>query len=388
MKQVIIIFFGMRGKLLTIKNELLAHFNYLHEHAEISWKEVNTTKYIKKVLEELNYDVYTFENCTGLYADLGEGKPVVAVRADMDALWQEVDGEFKANHSCGHDAHMTIVIGVAKLMKDQSFTGTLRLIFQPAEEKGNGALKMIEEGVIEEVDYLYGIHLRPFQEIPLGVASPVIVHGAGCMIDGYIKGSDSHGARPHLTTNAVDVITTINQQLKQIYVDPQVPHSVKMTYMNAGGDNRNIIPGNGQFGIDMRAQTNEAIAELQQKFFKIIEGVKQAMDANIDCKVMTQMPAAIQNEEAKSFASKGIQKVLGAENLVPTLITSGGDDFHFYTIKNPQLKATMVGLGCDLAPGLHHPYMKFNVNALELGSQILVETVLATFASFQDVKEG
>jgi len=385
MSQVIIIYFGMRGNQLTIKNELLSHFEYLHEHAEISWKEINTTNYIKKVLKELEYDVHTFENCTGLYADLGQGKPVVAVRADIDALWQEVDGEYKANHSCGHDAHMSIVIGVAKLMKEQSFKGTLRLIFQPAEEKGTGALKMIEKGVVEDVDYLYGIHLRPVQELPYGVASPVIVHGAGCMIDGYIKGSDSHGARPHLTTNAVDVITSINQQIKQINVNPQVPNSIKMTYINAGGDNRNIIPGNGHFGVDIRAQNNDILFEIQHKFFNIVEGVKQAMNANIECEILSHMPAAILNEEAISFASKGIKKVIGEGNLVNTLVTSGGDDFHFYTIKNPQLQATMIGLGCDLAPGLHHPNMKFNLNSLETGTNILVETVLATFAKFKNV---
>lgn len=372
----------MRGNQLTIKSELISHFKYLHEHAEISWKEVETTKYIKNVLEELEYKVNTFDHCTGLYADLGEGKPIVAVRADIDALWQEVDGEYKANHSCGHDGHMSIVLGVAKLMKEQSFKGTLRLIFQPAEEKGTGALKMIENGVVEEVDYLYGIHLRPIQELPFGVASPVIIHGAGCIIDGVIKGSDSHGARPHLTTNAVDVMTSINQQIKLMNVDPQVPNSIKMTYISAGGDNRNIIPGIGHFGIDIRAQNNTIMFELQQKFSNVVEGVKQALDANIEWKIVSQMPAAIINDEAISFATKGIKKVIGEENLVPTLVTSGGDDFHFYTIKKPELKATMIGLGCDLAPGLHHPYMRFNLDALENGAYILTETVLATFESF------
>ncbi|RKJ59679.1 M20/M25/M40 family metallo-hydrolase, partial [Butyricicoccus sp. 1XD8-22] len=113
-------------------------------------------------------------------------------------------------------------------MKEKTFKGTLRLIFQPAEEKGNGALKMIEKGVIDNVDYLYGVHLRPIQELSFGTASPVIVHSSACMIDGVVKGDDGHGGRPHLTTNAVDVITMINQQLKQINVDAQVPHSIKM----------------------------------------------------------------------------------------------------------------------------------------------------------------
>ncbi|MEY9970494.1 amidohydrolase [Lysinibacillus sp. RC46] len=368
---------------MKIKQELLQHFHYLHENAEVSWKEVNTTQYLKEVLSDLGYKVTTFNDCTGLYADLGQGQPIVAVRADIDALWQEVDGCFKANHSCGHDAHMSMVLGVAKCMQHENFKGTLRLVFQPAEEKGTGALEMIEKGIVEDVEYLYGIHLRPIQEIPFGVASPVIIHGAGQMIDGQVQGVDSHGARPHLTVNAIDVMTTINEQLNQIRIDPQIPHSIKMTYIRAGGDSRNIIPGNGQFGLDLRAQTNEAMQELVQKFKQIIDGVRTTLGASIHYSTITAMPAAVQNEQAIQFARTGITEVIGEENIIPTLITSGGDDFHFYTIKKPHLKATMIGLGCNLAPGLHHPYMSFDTDALEIGTNILTKTVLATFRAQQ-----
>lgn len=368
---------------MTIKQKQLQHFHYLHEHAEISWQEVQTTRYLKDVLTRLGYKVTDFDDCTGLYADFGQGHPIVAVRADIDALWQEVDGRFQANHSCGHDAHMSIVIGVAKRLQQGKFKGTLRLIFQPAEEKGDGALKMVEKGVIDDVEFLYGIHLRPIQEMPFGVASPVIVHGAGYMIDGQIEGDDSHGARPHLTVNAIDMMTMMNEQLHQIRIDPQIPHSIKMTYIRAGGESRNIIPGNGQFGLDLRAQTNEAMQELLQKFKQIIEGVRATTGATIQYKIITAMPAAVQNKEAIALARTGIAEAIGEENIVPTLITSGGDDFHFYTIKRPQLKATMIGLGCDLAPGLHHPNMRFNTDALEIGTNILTKTILATFHAKQ-----
>ncbi|MFJ8086947.1 M20/M25/M40 family metallo-hydrolase [Lysinibacillus sp. NPDC095746] len=83
------------------------------------------------------------------------------------------------------------------------------------------------------------------------------------------------------------------------------------------------------------------------------------------------------------FARTGIAEVIGEPNIIPTLITSGGDDFHFYTIKKPQLKATMIGLGCNLTPGLHHPYMSFDTDALEIGTNILTKTVLATFRAQQ-----
>lgn len=362
-----------------IKNNILAHYEHLHTHAEISWQEWKTTKYVQEKLEALGYRVTSFNDCTGLYADIGSGSPVVAVRADMDALWQEVDGQFQANHSCGHDAHMSIVLGLAEYMKQKMFAGTLRLIFQPAEEKGTGALKMIEKGAVDIVDFLFGIHLRPIQEIPYGVAAPAIVHGAGYMLDGQVTGFDSHGARPHLAVNAINVMTAINQQLTQIQIDPQVPHSIKMTYIQAGGDNRNIIPGNGHFGLDARAQSNEAIQELLKKFDHVIEGIRIVTGATIDYKVVSGMPAAVINNDAIHFATLGIESVLGKDNLVPPLITSGGDDFHFYTIKKPNLKATMVGLGADLAPGLHHPNMDFNKDCLEIGTNILLQAVLAVF---------
>ncbi len=158
-------------------------FNHLHTHAEISWEEYETTNYIKKLLEsEGVQQVRTFPDIPGLVAEIGSGKPVVAVRADMDALWQEVDGEFKANHSCGHDAHMTITIGTLLSLKDQPLHGTVRFLFQPAEEKGNGALTFVSQGLVDDVDYLYGMHLRPAEELTCGEFSPVIKHGAARFI--------------------------------------------------------------------------------------------------------------------------------------------------------------------------------------------------------------
>src|SRR5699024_6688332 len=122
-----------------------------HTHPELSFEEHETTKYIKEIAAKYQCKVTTFDDIPGLVVEIGSGKPAVGIRADMDALWQEVDGEFKANHSCGHDAHMTIVIGTMIHMLENNLPkqGTIRFIFQPAEEKGSGALALVERGVAD-----------------------------------------------------------------------------------------------------------------------------------------------------------------------------------------------------------------------------------------------
>src|SRR5699024_1161812 len=145
-------------------------FTHLHANPEISWEEEETTLYIKDLLSSYRCKITTFDDITGLIVEIGNGKPVIALRADIDALWQEVDGEFKANHSCGHDAHMTIAIGTfLSIVNNETLPkGTFRFIFQPAEEKGTGALTLANKGLVDDVDYLYGMHLRPIEELKMG----------------------------------------------------------------------------------------------------------------------------------------------------------------------------------------------------------------------------
>jgi amidohydrolase len=147
----------------------------------------------------------------------------------MDALWQEVDGVFKRTIP-GHDAHMTIAYGTLLTLKETGFPENIRLkwIFQPAEEKGQGAGKLISKGIIDDIDYLYGVHLRPIQEIEDGTASPAIHHGAAVMLHGTISGQDAHAARPHLGTNAIEVGSAIVQAMQAIRLDTMVPFSAKM----------------------------------------------------------------------------------------------------------------------------------------------------------------
>ena len=370
----------------SLKERVLHAFNYLHENGEISWQEIETTKYIANILRNSNCKVTTFKDCPGVIAEYGNfknGIPVVGIRADMDALYQEVEGKFKPNHTCGHDAHMAMVLGLLwKLEAIPSIREKIavKLIFQPAEEVGTGALKMIEEGVTDNVDYLFGIHVRPIQETRLGRATPVIVHGAAQSIRARIIGEDAHAARPHLACNAIEAGAQIINMIKCINVDPKIPHSVKMTTFQAGGKNTNIIPGNASFSLDLRAQTNEIMDKMKTQVDKVLKSVESAFDVEIIIEKSSGIAAAKTDEDAINIMSSAIETVLGEENIDPPLITPGGDDFHFYTIKQPSLKATMVGLGCDLQPGLHHPNMSFDHDALMDGVNILYEAVMGAYS--------
>ncbi|MBS4206917.1 M20 peptidase aminoacylase family protein [Bacillus sp. FJAT-50079] len=364
------------------RQKVFSTFEHLHAHPELSWEEVKTTEFIKKQLEASGCRVQTFSDCTGVIGDFGKASddvPVIGIRADMDALWQEVDGKLQANHSCGHDAHMSIVLGVLwKLaaMPDLHNQIAVRFIFQPAEEVGTGALKLIDHGVVDELDYLFGIHLRPKEETPNGYATPAIIHGATYAIECEILGDDAHGARPHLTSNAINIGTHIVNALNTIHLDPTVPHSVKVTKFHSGGKNTNIIPGQASLAIDLRAQTNKHMNLLKEKVYDVLTSTEQLFESKIVITNDYGIPAAEVNPIAEMICKQAIEHAIGKEYAMPPLITPGGDDFHFYTIKHPTLKASMIGLGCDLQPGLHHPNMSFDKEALLHGIDILTEMIL------------
>jgi amidohydrolase len=370
----------MKTLIEQYKQVILDTFYHLHEHPEISWEEINTTNYIKDILIEQGCKVRTLPDTTGVIGEIGKGKPVVAVRADIDALWQEKDGVFCANHSCGHDAHMAMVLGVVHVLNAMESLpkGTVRFIFQPAEEKGNGALKLVEDGVVDDVDFLYGIHLRPIQEMASGKAAPAIVHGAARLIEGQITGEDLHGARPHLGANAIEVGATLVNMLNSIHLDSMIPYSAKMTSFHAGGKSQNIIPGHAKFGLDIRAQTNETMDTLEKKIQQQVKILQDLYDVKIELETKAHIAAAVVNEEAQQLMEQAIHDVLGSENTESPLVTTGGDDFHFYTIQRTHLKATMLGLGCNLSPGLHHPDMTFEHEVLLDGTAILAKALLLT----------
>ncbi|MGG1660583.1 M20 peptidase aminoacylase family protein [Brevibacillus sp. NRS-1366] len=378
--------FSFKQTIRTREQRIAETFSHLHANPEISWKEVQTTRYLVERMQALGLHVTTFDDCTGLVAEWGEGKPVVGLRTDIDALWQEVDGEWRANHSCGHDAHMTMIVETVEALVASGYQppGTLKVLFQPAEEKGTGALKLVEKGVVDDVDYLYGVHLRPIQEMVQGTAGPAIYNGAAMFLYGEITGVSAHGARPHLGINAIEVAGAIISGIGQVHIDPMVPATAKMTMLQAGGESYNIIPDKARFAIDLRAQTNQAMDELEMRIRQVIEGVATSFQAQIEVQQGSRMVAAEVNDQAKKWMELAIVDALGEENLREAPVSPGAEDFHYYTVERPHIKATMLALGCDLKPGLHHPHMQFEHSALAKGVEILGRVIVRTFENESD----
>lgn len=364
------------GQVATVEETIFQWFDYFHQHPEVSWKEVETTKKIASILETLLVPYWQFHDLTGLVAEIGSGEEVIAVRADIDALWQEVDGVMQANHSCGHDANISMVLGALLQLKDKPLNKRIRFIFQPAEETGGGALAMVARDVINDVSQLYGIHLRPIEELPLGKVSPAIHHGAAAFLNGKIQGVDAHGARPYQGKNAVDVVVAIQQMLKNIYLEPSFNYSAKITKIVADGGSINIIPGTATFSIDIRAQQNKVLRLLKEKIEKGFSIIKQQFDIELEWEWVDMTPAAEVSGEASKIARTAIIESLGFDYLASDITTPGSDDFHFYTIKKPELKATMLGIGANLQPGLHHPKMTFEKDALIIGAKALAQTLM------------
>lgn len=348
-------------------------YQYLHTIPEVGWNESKTAAFLAEELKNAGYDVQKEVAKTGVIGIL-KGKnpgPVLGLRADMDALPYLVDGNLCARHTCGHDAHCAMVLAAAIDTAERGIDrGVLKIIFQPSEEQDDGALGVIKEGVIDNLDYLFAMHIRPVQELRHRQATPSLYHGSCYMLTAEIEGLKSHAGRPHLGINTVDAAVLATNAINTIHMDPSIQNSVKVTKIHAGGDALNSIPDRAEMAIDIRAQTNAIMKKLIEKTIKAIEVSAQAIDAQAKTKIISGVPAAEVAEEAVELAKAAIIQVLGNEGLVNSVYSPGGDDFHYYIHHNPTLKATYIGLGCDAEPGLHHPDMQFKLDALNDGMSI------------------
>ncbi|HWR45104.1 amidohydrolase [Sporomusa sp.] len=353
-------------------------WSLLHSMPEVGFEEFKTAAYLAEQLEKAGYNVKTGIGGTGVTGllDSGHPGPTICIRADMDALAHSVNGQECAIHSCGHDAHAAMVLTVAEAIVPRSIkNGKVKIFFQPAEEKLFGALRTIEDGVIEDVDILLGIHLRPIQEAKLNQATPALCHGASYIMEAEIQGEASHGARPHLGVNAVDAAAAVVNAINAIHVNPVIPATAKVTKLQAGGAALNAIPDRAYMAFDLRAQSNAVMEELQAKATQAIKGGAATVGACAAIELTGGCPAAEYNDDMIVLAREAIAAVLGEQGVLDPITTPGGEDFHFFVKHKPSLKTGYIGLGADLTPGLHNPAMVFNPAALINGVNILLYMV-------------
>jgi amidohydrolase len=268
---------------------------------------------------------------------------------------------------------MALYTALALINTKHVLNHTVRFIFQPAEEKAEGALKMIEEGVLKDVKFLGGAHLRPFMEMSFEKAAPVILHSSTASLKGVIKGVPAHAARPEEGNNPLEAASLLIQAIGQIRVSGT--SSIKITELH-GGEASNSIPETARFTFDLRAESNEAMEKLLNEAQHILGGIAKLTETEIESTVEEYSPAAIKHPIAIELAKHAIASILGEENVEPSCVSPGAEDFHFYSLKNPNLAATMIGIGCDLKPGLHHPSMYFHQEALLYGTKIITNLLL------------
>jgi len=353
-----------------------ATWNTLHSMPETGFQEKRTAAYLAEELRQCGFKVTEGLGETGVLGVLDSGRPGINVglRADMDALLHTNEaGEHIAMHSCGHDANCTKVLWAAKAIsaKFPPASGKFVVIFQPAEETLAGAKKIIETGVLNDLNYLISTHLRAIDELPLGLVTPAILHGASTIMEIFVAGENAHGARPHQGVNAIEAAVGIIQAIQALHFNPSVPHSAKATKFHSGSNPFNVIPSSVSLGFDLRAQTNELMNLQKERILKVAEGVGKAYGATVTYKLYDGVPAATKCPELIDITAEAIKDALGEEGLAPVLPTPGGEDFHEYPLAVPGLKSTVIGVGADLTPGLHRIDMKFELDALFNGAKVL-----------------
>lgn len=333
----------------------------LHQIPEISLDLPKTTDCIIKILNEIGLDINTALSKTGVVADLKTNipGPVIVFRADMDALpIKENTGLYfsslheNASHACGHDGHMAMVLGTAKLLYSvkEKLSGTIRFVFQPGEEDVSGAKIMIKEGVLEnpEVDYCFGTHIWPaIEKGKVGIKSGPLM-AAMSSFELHIHGKGGHGAMPHLCVDAVEIGAQVVSALQRItsrQINPIEPCVVSIGKFHSESSTMNIISGNAWLNGTLRTFSKQTWLTWEERLNKIIDGVCSSMGADFSLDFDLGSPPVYNNIQATEIAITAASKFKKAEELVTPDLTMGGEDFAFFLEK---VKGCFIFLGSGI----------------------------------------
>lgn len=373
-----------------IAPEIVKHRRHLHAHPELSFKEFNTARYIADVLRNMGLEPEEGIAGTGVVALIrgkNPDKKCTALRADIDALpiTEENEVSYKSTnqgimHACGHDVHSSSLLGVAYILneiKDQ-FEGTVKLIFQPGEEKApGGASKMIEEGVLNNPrpQHILGQHVMPY--IPVGKVGfkEGVYMASADEIYLTVKGKGGHGAMPDKTVDPIVITSHIIVALQQIVsrkVDPKLPSVLTFGKIQGLGAT-NIIPSEVKIDGTFRTLNEKWRFEAHEHIRKMASGIAESMGATCEVDILKGYPF-LENDEELTDKSKQLAKdYLGEGNVIDLDIWMAAEDFAYYS---QEMDACFYRLGTrneskGIVSGMHTPTFDIDEEALEIGPGLM-----------------
>ena len=346
---------------LPLEEQLILWRRELHQYPELSGKEKATTGRLRGWLNNIGLTPLPYSLNTGLVVEIGHRGPLIALRADIDALPIEettalpfASQQPGVMHACGHDIHTSVMLGAARLLKarEADLPGRVRILFQPAEETFVGAKALIDAGVLEGVQAIFGMHNAP--ELPVGTFA---TRGGAfyANVDRFVirlTGKGAHAARPQ---EGIDTIVVAGQTIGALQTlasrrySPLASVVVSVTRI-AGGNTWNVLPQQVELEGTVRTHDNAIRATLPEAMRQIIHGIAAASGATAELVWQPGPPALVNTPRWAEFASR-----VAADNGYRVQLSEpqmGGEDFALYLQKAP---GTFVSIGSGSDEGLHHP---------------------------------
>ncbi|ABO59583.1 M20 family metallopeptidase (plasmid) [Burkholderia vietnamiensis] len=380
----------------SLQEQLTSWRHRLHQDPETGFEEVRTSDYIANILKTLGMEVHRGIGGTGLVANLkiGDGTRAIGLRADMDALniAERAPGRPYASctpgkmHACGHDGHMAMILGAARLLAEQrNFNGTVRFIFQPAEEHGRGAKAMMKDGLFERfpVDAIFGAHNMP--GMPAGSFS---TRPGGIMAseDNFvirIKARGTHAARPHMGVDPIVIASQIVLALQTIIsrnLDPSLPAVISCTEIITDGL-RNVIPSNVTIKGDTRSYSPDVQQLLETRMREVSEGICRMHGVECEFEYTHEFAPTVNTPQYVEAAVAAATHVAGAQNVdtnvQPMMIS---EDFGAFLQVVPG-NFIFIGNGVANDKGgmpLHNATYDFNDEILLTGARYFAELARLT----------
>ena len=380
----------IKPEIKALKESIISTRRDIHQHPELAFDEHRTAQLVADRLQSFGMDVQTGVGKTGVVGILkgnGSGK-TIALRADMDALpmQESSDISYKSEndgvmHACGHDGHTAMLLGAAEALsqKTDKLNGTVKFIFQPAEEGQGGARYMIEDGALDGVDEVYGIHLWNYQEYGTVGVKPGPILAAADLFEITVHGKGGHGAAPQGTKDAVIIASHLVQTLQTIVsrnTNPIESTVVTIGQIN-GGYNFNIIADTVTMKGTSRAYTEENRQLIKTRMAEIVKGTEQIFGCKIEFDYEDGYPPTINHPEESEKLLNAARQIVGDGAGAPYL-SMGGEDFSYFLQKVPGCFFLVGSAPPDHEPlSVPHHCSHFDIDerALLVGSSVYLQLI-------------